>query len=200
MALITTKYGTAVLARRSAEALLHAVRFASESETPLNTFITINLNVLGIASVEATTFFQRLREKIARAWAYKRANHMPALGPLRDCHTHENPGGNMPHVHWLISIPLNYRAEFLSGLEKRLVKMTNVAELGNALHVQSIATPGTLAKYLVKGVDPCFKDYFHLAKVTDEGRVLGRRMGVSRSLGRAARAAAGWKRRRSTSP
>ena len=48
---------------------------------------------------------------------------------------------------------------------------------------------------ILKGIDPAYGRYLHI-RPANEGIVTGRRTGASRAIGRAARKAAGWKRKK----
>ena len=92
------------------------------------------------------------------------------------------------------------RAELEREVTKRVKKRAGLDDLGTALHFihdDQVEAPGTLAKYILKGLDPAFGRYYHM-KTEDMGWVTGRRTGASRSLGRAAREAAGWDRKAET--
>lgn len=189
-----TKYGTAHIGRNQAENVLHGIRYATETGRPINAHVTISFVALGIHDDRAGAIFRELQARLSRWWRYERSKGRD-LGPLIGMHSHANPAGSR-HVHWLLHLPGEIEAEFVAKAARLLKKLVGVVDLKDALHVGSVSTPGTLAKYILRGIDPSYADYLHIAPA-NEGTVTGRRTGVSRAIGRAARRAAGWKRKRS---
>lgn len=187
--------GTRQIGVRPATNLLHAVRFAAERQQPLNLAVTINWHRLGVPDQEASNAFRQLRSKVRRRWTHLRKTRGVQLGTFDDTGSHENPGGRR-NTHWLIRVPDFHMAAFRKDVERFLKKVLGRDHLGEALHVQPVRAAGTFAKYLVKGIDPHFADYFHMRAV-DQGFIEGRgRTFVARSLGFASRAKVGWKRTR----
>lgn len=92
-------------------------------------------------------------------------------------------------------LPAGIRGEFVTKTARLLRKIVGVDDLKDALHVGDVETPGSLAKYILKGIDPEYAAYLHI-KPANEGFVSGRRTGASRAIGRAARKAAGWQRKK----
>ncbi|MGA0607899.1 hypothetical protein ACO2Q0_18060 [Phenylobacterium sp. VNQ135] len=196
MDLVTTKCGvaTAFIGRRAAENVLHAIRYAGEVGRPINAHVTINFATLGIGDDAAGAVFRDLQARLSRWWRYERAKGRD-LGPLLGVHSHANPAGSR-HVHWMTHLPASIRGEFEAKTARMLRKITGVDDLKDALHVGDVETPGSLAKYILKGIDPAYAGYLHI-KPANEGIVSGRRTGASRAISRAARKAAGWKRKKS---
>jgi len=201
VALQPTTISTGYIPRRSAENIFHAVRFAEYQQRPLNTFITVNLGDLGIPAEIASKEFAQIRGATRRRWNRHRDKYDPSLGKFDFVVAHENPGGDCPHAHWMAHVPKKYQTRFAAALEASLKRFIDVDDLGTALVIKPIETPGTLAKYILKGVDPYYAEYFYMDQATDQGPVLGRRVATSRSLAKSARLKAGWvrKRRRSKS-
>jgi hypothetical protein len=91
----------------------------------------------------------------------------------------------------MLHVPEDYRDAVEASIIKFISKYTGEENFGRALHFQRAPAPGTLAKYLCKGITPddakdCYID------AEDQGVIYGGRISVSRSLGRSARKAAGW--------
>jgi hypothetical protein len=119
------------------------------------------------------------------------------MGSLDDFGSHENPDGHR-NTHWSVNVPAHAQREFRQSVERLLMKLVGLRELGAAIMFQVLDERrlGGHAKYLTKGIRPDAADYFHVI-AEDQGFVSGRgRTFVSRSLGFKARAAAGWKRKR----
>ncbi len=190
---MTTKYGTDHIGRRPAENALHAVRFAREIGLPINTLLTISFIALDHDDDQAGTLFRKLQVSMTRWWRYQRQDKGRNIGPPVSIHAHANPAGSR-HVHVLLHLPPSIEVEFRGALAKRIGKWTGLKNLGDALHMEHIDTPGSVAKYALRGIDPAFGEYLHI-RPANEGRVTGRRTGTSRFVGKAARRAAGWKRK-----
>lgn len=190
-----TKYGTtAKIGRRQAEGAFHAVRYANDNGRAFNLLITINFSDLGISPDEAGAFFRILRQRVTRWWTYERKKSRP-FGAFDALAVHEHPEGGPRHVHWFVRAPEGARLELEAIVCNRLQKLTRLDCLGDAIDFTDVTHPGGMAKYVLKGVDPAFADYFHMDAI-DQGEIIGRRIFVSRSVGRSARENAGWKRKR----
>lgn len=189
---MTTKCGTKSIGHRAAENGFHAIRYAGESGRPINSHITISFVTLGIDDEEAGPTFRKIQINLARWWRYRNQKH--GIGPLIGVYAHANPNGRR-HVHWLLHLPEAVRDEFVGALEKQLGKITGLKDLGNGLHVQRVDTPGSVGKYIFRGIDPAYAAYFHL-EAANEGTVSCRRTGTTRVIGRSARKSAGWVRKK----
>lgn len=189
-----TKYATAQIGHRPATNIFHAVRFANDNGRPLNLMVTINFTDLGLSDHEAGDFFRDARARIARWWTYQRSKNRP-FGTFDDVAAHAHPPKGRRHVHWLLHVPNGARYEIEAIIENRIKKMLKLDCLGDAVQIKDVTNPGTLAKYILRGTDPQYADYFKM-NTSDEGIIYGRRVHASRSIGYAGRARAGWKRKR----
>lgn len=193
---VTTKSGTSAIGPKQAARAFHAVRFANDSGRALNLLVTIDFSSLGLNSEEASAFFRRLWQRVARWWAYQRRERERPFGPF-DCYAvHEHPDGGPRHVHWFVRAPNGARTELERIVRNRLEKMTGLACLGRALHFLDVEKAGGVAKYTLKGVHPTYAPHFHM-DASDQGFIHGRRLAISRSIGVTARVKAGWTRKRS---
>ena len=96
----------------------------------------------------------------------------------------------------MVRVPPALLPEFEQLVAKFLRKVVDGKEPGRALLVRPVGAPGTLAKYLLKGIDPAYGAHLHI-RHEDQGFVGGRgRTSVSRALSRAARKREGWVRTR----
>lgn len=194
-----TKYGplqTLHIGRRAAENALHAVRYARDAGRPINTHVTISFAALSLDDDQAADLFRHLQARIGRWWRDQRTRKQRPVGDLYGFHSHANPAGSR-HVHWLLHVPSEVAEEFARVLRNRLVKLTDEANLDEALHIGPVTTPGSLAKYVLRGIEPAYGGYLHI-DAANEWLVSGcRRTGVSRAASKAARTRAGWKRTRS---
>lgn len=192
---MATKYGTSSIGRRALENALHALRFAREQGRRANVLVTINFSTISIGDDRAGAIFQDLQARVGRWWAYQRdGKGRSDLGRMMGVHSHANPAGSR-HVHWLIHVPPPARLEFEKTVASRLRKVAERDDLKDALHFLDVVADGGTAKYIFRGIDPAYADYFFI-RAANEGTVTGRRTGASRACSRAARREAGWVRKR----
>ena len=190
---MATKHQTASIGVAQATSVFHAVRFATEGERALNLLVTVNLSQLGIPEALAGDKFRAVWKSFVRWWNYERSKGK-ALGTFDAYAVHENPDGKR-HVHWMLHAPDEAKADIIAAIEKRVCKLAEVDCAGTALHFLPVNKPGGVTKYALKGVNPAYASYFHM-RARDQGTVSGRRVAISRSIGRAARHRAGWKRKK----
>lgn len=190
----TNPRGTAFIGPKQAARTFHAVRFANDNGQPLNLHVTIDLTTLGLDAEQAGTFFRETWARVARWYAHQRSKGR-AFGTFDAYAVHEHPKRGPRHVHWVLRAPDGARTEIERVIRARVEKLSGLACLGRAVHFRDVETPGSLAKYTLKGVHPAFAAHFHM-RAEDQGEIIGRRITVSRSIGFAARQRAGWTRRR----
>jgi hypothetical protein len=191
--------GTLHLGVGPATNVLHAVRFAASRGRPLSTAVTINWDRLGLADPDATAAFRKLRSKVKAHWKYLRVFKGIVLESFDDVVSHENPEGHR-NTHWLIHVPAFFAPQFKKAVARFLAKVVGINELGRALHFTAVGGPGGFAKYMLKGVDPSYGDYFCIDPI-EQGFISGRgRTSVSRVLSQAARKRDGWVRKRRPKP
>lgn len=108
------------------------------------------------------------------------------------------------HVHWLVNVPEILVGEFMELLPRWITSLehkgtgqrkraeNHVPAPSGAVQVERVRNSVAARKYILKGIRK--EDAFRLGikTVTCEGIVYGRRTGVSRTLGRAARKRAGY--------
>jgi hypothetical protein len=191
---MTTKCGvTAHVGRKPAENGFHGIRFAKDRGWSPNFHLTISFDALGIGDEDAGRIFRDLRDSVSRHWRYLRQTDRVAC-PFVDVYAHANPAGSR-HVHWMIYLPPGRATAFEAAVSKRLRRLAKAKDLKSGLVMKPAGGPGSLAKYIFRGVSPEFGPYFRLTPA-NEGLVTGRRTGVSRAIGKAARSQAGWTRKR----
>ena len=190
---MATKCRTNQVGLDAALNVFHAVRYAGETGRPINTHVTISFVALGIGDDQAHDLFKVLQAKISRWWRYQRCQKGRSIGDVAAVYSHANPADSR-HVHWLVHVPPEISDEFSKVVAVRLSKVTGQKDLRDALFIGPVDTPGTLAKYILRGVNPMYARYLHL-RAANEGTVTGRRTGTSRAVGRATRKGAGWKRK-----
>jgi hypothetical protein len=192
---MATKSRGLYVGRRACENALHAVRYVGEVGRPMNTHVTVSFHPLGIDDESAGRAFSDLQARVTRWWRDQRQRKGRGIGDLQGFHCHSNPAGSR-HVHWVLHVPLDITGEFANVVRNRLQKIAGRIDLRDGLQIGPVNTPGSLAKYVLRGVEPEYADYLHI-KVANEGIVAGcRRTGVSRAASKSARKRVGWTRKR----
>jgi hypothetical protein len=186
---------SASISRAVTQSVFDAFRYAAASGTPLNTYAVINLR--NQAGEEATRIFEAIRHKY-RDWL----THLRKTGRTSVVPTYvfafENPG-EVPHVNWVVHIPLGLEDEFANKLPRWVEK--SQGEIGKFdVHIQGVSLEKTayLAKYILKGTQETHIDHFYLSVVYDgpQGSIWGKRAGSSPSIGKSARQKAGFNRKK----
>lgn len=181
----------------SALTAFYAARFARDQDRHLNTLVTLNFTTLGITDDDAVEFFRQVKARAATWWRYRREKTKSPfynIGPFDWVMVHANPRGSA-HVHWVIRVPQGHQAEFDAMLVNRIKKLAGLEDLKTALNIKPIPKKGVggVMKYCLRGVNPNDGPRFFL-RAANEGTVIGRRVGVSRSLGHSARERANWRK------
>lgn len=179
------------LNRHPAENICHGFDFAAWLGRPLNNYITINFDAA--STDKSNDIFQAIRHKF-RDWYNRRTKKLYGLAlPPMYVYTHENPGGHT-HCNWVVHVPAELQSEFDSKRSKWIARAHgNVRKYDVKAQAVDPVTAKSLAKYLIKGIDPRFAGYLHLqAYASPQGRIWGRRAGTSPALSRAARSASGF--------
>ena len=192
-----TKSSTQHLSRRAITNAFHGERYARAVSAPMNLMVTLNFSAHLLEGREAEIRFVEIRKRVIRAWKYRQSKSGD-LPDLRWVFVHESPGGKS-HVHWLVSVPKEGQEVFRSLVKSRTEKVLGKMPSDESIDFLDINNPSEMMKYLAKGVQPMFKSYFHLKKVSDQGLVASRRVQTSRNVGSTARATAGWSSKKSVS-
>jgi len=142
----------------------------------------------------SSTAFKKILHKYSAWLAYKRKKGVIQCPPIYTF-SHENPRNN-PHVNWCLHIPDAIIDEFnvklprwIASVQGQLVGDGISNESGDTLNNQKLKSDGynTVAKYIIKGIDPDFINHFGLRALHDrkgpQGIIYGQRAGFSRSLG-----------------
>ncbi|MAU61054.1 MAG: hypothetical protein CMI62_10050 [Parvibaculum sp.] len=173
--------------RRQAAHFYPAVRLARRLGLPLNTHVTINFYHLDCPGEDASRYFERLRDNHFTRWLrYKRSR-----GALGGTPTYlwviENPGGGHHHVHWALHIPEALKEAFEKKLPLWLEAVAGeIIDEQGAVHSTPIPDAEGLVRYLLKGTHKTVAKHLRV-RHRPQGTVSGKRCGVSRNLGPAAR-------------
>jgi len=162
---------------------------------PLNTFVTINFEMLGFECVEAIRCFSRIRTNYFAKWVTRRPVRAGFKSmPPAHVWVFENPHGIL-NVHWAIHIPSGHEQEFAERLVKWLEKVGGKEVPAGAVDVRPVTCVSRLSLYFLKGAHPAYTTYSRI-RHEPQGEIPGRRYGVSRCLNRTARKKAGINGRR----
>tara|TARA_R110002072_G_scaffold302681_1_gene487270 strand:+ start:22212 stop:22961 length:750 start_codon:yes stop_codon:yes gene_type:complete len=199
----------------SAKTLHHACRFARpqgghqsrhgcppanvSAPVSLNLFVTIQWNLTNSKQDN----FAALRNQRFCRWLRTRCDQLGiSVAPYYVYAREKN------HVHWLVHIPEELIDEF-TDLVSRWV--TSLEQKGNAqrkraqnhdpapkgtVKIERVGNSVAVRKYLLEGMRPADAFRLGIKKISPQGEIVGRRTGVSRTLGPAARKAAGYKAQR----
>ena len=159
--------------------------YARATGRRLTTYVVLHLR--DDAAHHPVRTFERVRHKFRDWLAHKAKTTGHRTSPIY-VYTFENPDGAV-HVNWALHVPPNLAVEF----ERKLPVWVRRAQgpVGpHDLHVQPIREDRykSLANYMFKGTDARFVEHFHLQRVhAPQGKVHGKRAGISQSIGRRAR-------------
>ncbi len=179
---------------RTASRFFKATKFSQGQERCLNRLVTLNLSHTACPEQAASTVVAALLGKFGRWLRYQshkaEASGLPGFGPPLYGAVLEAPNG-IHHVHWLVYVPPELEKLFVRTLPTWLEKTTgNVIKPAGAVNIKPIDTIMALSRYCMKGVEKHHAKRCHV-KPIDQGVIWGKRVMVSRSLGKAARDRAG---------
>lgn len=167
------------------------MRFAARTGRPLNQLVTINFAHAGCPALLVSLRFGRLLAQRFGRWLRRATN---GRGAPTYVWVVEAPGGRA-HVHWAVHVPPALAADFRSRLPRWVADAAaiEVAALEPAaIDHRPVDNAIGLKRYLLKGMDPYFAGRWQIRAVP-QGLVIGRRVGVSRTLARGARRAGGYR-------
>lgn len=181
------------ISRKLAQTIFHAFDFAKYIAKPLNTYAVINLRA--VDAEDADQVMQVVRNK-CRVWMKGRQRKAgePEDPPYYVC-SFECPDGENVHVNWVLHVPKAFQREFRKKLPGWVRKAQSAVPGPYDIDVQDVdpRTDKRLAKYVLKGTDPAYREHFHLDEFTEpQGPIHGRRASASMSLNKSARKVAGF--------
>jgi hypothetical protein len=121
---------------------------------------------------------------------------------------HYNYSREEGHVHWMVHIPDDLIEEFIDLVPRWVTSLEHKGKANRkraenhepappgAVLVELTRNSVAARKYLLKGIDPQHAFRLGITSPIPQGLVYGRRTGVSRTLGGAARTKAGYKPQR----
>ena len=186
---------------KGARTLYYAERHAERIGNPLNVSITLNLTMLGIAAVDTTAAFGRLRRERFSPWVRRPPKQARAkAGTPTYSYGFENSrngaactsrtGPHNIHVHWAAHVPPARRHDFDCQMVAWVDELAGTQNWPQpALEVRTIHRPGKVADYPIKGASPEIAAHFGRT-AEPQGIIFGVRTGTTRNIGPAARRAA----------
>ena len=172
--------------RKQASNILKAQRFADEIGLPLVVYATVNFAHTGCRAGDVSKAFEKLRDNHFAPWLRRRPRpRIAQIDPPAYVWVIENAAGQT-HVHWQLHLPERLVAPFREVLPRWVEKVTMEITATEACHVQRADRPRGATVYMMKGIDPrCAKAY--RIRPEAQGNVVGKRCGMSKSLGPTAR-------------
>lgn len=169
--------------RKQATNFAPAIRLAEQLGTPLNWFVTLNFTHTACDIETVSSSFARLRDNYFTPWHRRPGRKWN--GPRQAAAylwVVENTNGNIA-AHWLLHLAPKRIEDFTHRLPKWLSRVTGGIEcVVSAIDVRPAPNPAGLRKYLLKGIDPAYAEFYRIVHVP-QGEVVGKRCGFSRSLG-----------------
>ncbi|MGY6286078.1 hypothetical protein ACXIT0_24845 [Methylorubrum extorquens] len=174
--------------RRQAANFVPAIAFADTLGRSLNWHVTLNFSHTACAPNQVGPAFERLRDNHYTRWLRYRSQK-----PFRRDHGEatyvwviENASGHT-HVHWMVYVPRVLIREFKTKVPAWTATVSGSAEISDGtIHIEPVDRPTGLGKYLMKGLDPRIAKQHRIDHVP-QGIVHGKRCGISKCLGKAAR-------------
>ena len=184
---------TTSIGRHPTTNVMHAFDYAKKVGRPLNWYVVICCDEEG-ANKTASAICRDVRDRF-RAWLLNAAKRYGCEKcPPTYVQSIEDPTGTHPHANWVVHVPPMLSDEFLKKLPQWLRKAQGgLRPLDICAQQVDPETDKTLAKYVMKGANEMYVEYFYLEKfASPQGIVWGRRTCVSPSIGRTARREAGF--------
>ncbi len=172
---------------RQFRTLWAAVDAAQALGKPLNLFVTINFSLADCPEELVSSKFGHLRENHFSPWLRYVSRLLRAAdrSPPLYIWVIENRSG-MCHVHWLVHMPPRLKRRFeakvpdwVAAVCERVYCSSGVVQIATIYDLEG------LRRYVLKGVHPNHAAR-HRLKAVPQGIVVGKRCGVSKSLGPAA--------------
>lgn len=168
--------------RKPVSNLYHAPRIAAAIGAPLNTHVTINFALTTCETEKASQVFERLRNRHFGPWVKRPPRRLKRENdPCVYAWVLENPGDL--NAHWALHLPEDRAAGFKELVEKWLMAIGIKINSEHAVRVDPAPTPVLLMYYLMKGVNPAYAPFYGIKHTSPQGPIVGKRSGVSRSLG-----------------
>ena len=172
-----------MIRRQQATNFAPAIRLAEKLVHPLNQFVTLNFNHTACPPEAASAVFARLRDNHFGPWVRRPPRRSGLTGSTPAfVWVIENTNGHTA-AHWLLHVPPPRLADFTAKFPQWLHSVTGGLTCAvSSIDIRAAYRPFGARKYMLKGIDPAFADFYGIRHVP-QGLVHGKRCGFSRSLG-----------------
>ncbi len=186
------KRTTSYINRRPASVLLHSDRVAARIGRLPNIEVQISFWKTKLPSEAISKTFERsIRGRKFSYWSRpKQAGQRKDFnGPPTYAWVIEK-GDTYPHVHWCVHIRPQCLPSFKRQLKKWIDAVPELAEVpfDELVSIRPLPNYSGYKMYICKGMDPAYGNAWNVRN-SSQGRVVGKRSGVSKNLSRAARLA-----------
>jgi len=185
--------GSRYISGKQATAYLQAMLHDRENGKKLNLAVTLNFSCTNSPAGSASYAMQRLvSDRFGRWFRYQSQkairNGKDPYGPAIYTWVAEAKAGK--HFHWCIYMPEELRKEFEKKLPRWISDTVGeIKDLDGCINIKDIYGVMGIARYCMKGISPIQAGRRHI-RPEEQGIVYGKRVAISRSLGKKARARA----------
>jgi len=177
---------------KQATAYFAAMKHARDQVDPPNLSVTLNLSCTDCPPGEASPVMQQLVNDRFGRWLRNKSHKSTKAGGPGHILTYtwvvENKDG-IQHVHWCLRLDEKLRSEFEHKLPKWVRSAAGkINDPKRCINIKDISFVMGLARYCMKGINPQQASR-RFVRPENQGVVYGKRVAISRSLGRAARRA-----------
>ena len=168
--------------QRPASNVYHAARVAEAKGFPMTHFVTINFSMAGLSKEEVSEAFRWVRSRWAD-WS-RRPSRKSQHGPVapHDSWVIEGAGG-VSAAHWMVHLTPGRIEDFKKRLKDWMRRVAKEREFpADTIDVKTIYSAKGATKYLLEGIDPTFATNYGV-RAKDQGLVIGKRSGQSRTVG-----------------
>ena len=161
----------------------HARRCSEHWGVAFNVHVSIHLSQCGFSDELASEMLQKLISQRFSPWLRRVAANDNDLAPTY-IWTLEAPHGRVG-VHWLVHLPAKLQPLFEAKLPEWIRSLGGEPSL-RSIKVGPVNKLIGLTRYVLKGISSPWADHLAINPV-DQGEIIGKRSGFSRTLGPTAR-------------
>ncbi len=175
---------------KQASAYFAAMRHARDQDNLPTLSVTVNLSCTDCPPGEASIVMQELISHRFGRWLRYKSQKSKAAGGLGYPLVYGwviEAKNEFHHAHWCVQVAPELRVEFERKLPKWVKSVAGeIRDAGRCICIKEITTIMALARYCMKGMNPN-QARRRFVQAEDQGVVYGKRVGISRSLGKTAR-------------
>lgn len=185
-----TRVGSRFIGGKQATAYFKAMRYDRDYAKRMNLSITLNFSYTDSDQSDASYAMQRLiSDRFSRWFRYqsKKALRLgkEPFGPATYTWVAEAKSGR--HFHWCVYMPDELRSAFEERLPKWIADVVGpITDVDGCINIKQVYAVMGLARYCMKGINPIQAGRRHV-RPEEQGIVYGKRVAISRSLGKKAR-------------